>query len=112
MFCLELALAISLISLGSSQTLFLPHFITLAAKRFWSLSELILRPRGGSQRRQKLGTKNEPVHIKTLPTQMVSIRYIRTYFYVTDSIPTLSAFLPWAPLKNLLKDAKVNLSGR
>merc|ERR1719411_2138120 len=38
----ELALAISLISLGSSHTFFLPHFITSAARRFWSLSELIV----------------------------------------------------------------------
>merc|ERR1719233_1796774 len=43
MFCLELALAISLISFGSSQTLFLPHFMTSAARRFWSLSELIVK---------------------------------------------------------------------
>ena len=42
MFCLELALAISLISLGSNQTLFLPHFITLAANRFWSFKELMV----------------------------------------------------------------------
>merc|ERR1719461_1349836 len=42
-FCLELALAISLISLGSSQTLFLPHFMTEAAKRFCSFNELILK---------------------------------------------------------------------
>ena len=42
MFCLELALAISLISLGSNQTLFLPHFITLAANRFCSFKELIM----------------------------------------------------------------------
>merc|ERR1719454_1022285 len=41
MFWRELALAISLISLGSSQTLFLPHFMTPAARRFCSLSELI-----------------------------------------------------------------------
>ena len=34
MFCLELALAISLISLGSNQTLFLPHFITEEASLF------------------------------------------------------------------------------
>merc|ERR1719500_1962378 len=39
---LELALAISLISLGSSHTFFFPHFITSAARRFWSFSELIL----------------------------------------------------------------------
>merc|ERR1719318_1420464 len=39
MFCLELALAISLISLGSSQTLLRPHFITEAASRFCSLSD-------------------------------------------------------------------------
>ena len=32
MFCLELAFAISLISLGSSQTLLRPHFITEAAR--------------------------------------------------------------------------------
>merc|ERR1719384_2624042 len=31
---LELALAISLISFGSSQTFFFPHFITSAARRF------------------------------------------------------------------------------
>jgi hypothetical protein len=42
MFCLELALAISLISLGSNQTLFLPHFITEAASRFCNFNELIL----------------------------------------------------------------------
>ena len=30
---------ISLISFGSSQTLRLPHFNTLAARRFWSSSE-------------------------------------------------------------------------
>merc|ERR1719273_2875326 len=41
MFCLELALAISLISLGSNHTLFLPHFMTPAARRFWSLRELM-----------------------------------------------------------------------
>merc|ERR1719510_1717398 len=41
MFWRELALAISLISLGSSQTLFLPHFMTPAARRFCSLRELI-----------------------------------------------------------------------
>merc|ERR1719392_158156 len=42
MFCLELAFAISLISLGSSQTLLRPHFITEAASRFCSLSDDIL----------------------------------------------------------------------
>jgi len=31
---LELALAISFVSFGSSQILFLPHFITAAASRF------------------------------------------------------------------------------
>lgn len=36
----ELALAISLVSLGSSQTFFLPQRRTLDAKRFWSLSML------------------------------------------------------------------------
>merc|ERR1719192_2441486 len=41
MFCLELALAISLISLGSNHTLFLPHFMTSAARRFCNLSALI-----------------------------------------------------------------------
>merc|ERR550517_12942 len=41
MFWRELALAISLISLGSSHTLFLPHFMTPAARRFCSLRELI-----------------------------------------------------------------------
>merc|ERR1719270_2153902 len=34
MLALELALAISLISLGSNQTFFFPHFITSAARRF------------------------------------------------------------------------------
>merc|ERR1719219_1004908 len=42
MLALELALAISLISLGSSHTFFFPHFITSEARRFWSFSELIL----------------------------------------------------------------------
>merc|ERR1711972_1058562 len=42
MFCLELALAISLISLGSNHTLFLPHFITEEARRFCSLRELMM----------------------------------------------------------------------
>merc|ERR1711997_1140381 len=42
MFCLELALAISFISLGSNQTLFLPHFITEEASLFCNFSELIL----------------------------------------------------------------------
>merc|ERR1712029_275167 len=41
-FCLELALAISLISLGSNQTLFLPHFITEEASLFCNFNELIL----------------------------------------------------------------------
>merc|ERR1719508_215 len=40
-FWRELALAISLISLGSNHTLFLPHFMTPAARRFCSLRELI-----------------------------------------------------------------------
>lgn len=35
MFCRELALLISLTSLGSSQTFFLPHLRTLEAKFFW-----------------------------------------------------------------------------
>lgn len=35
MFCLELAFAISLTSLGSSQTFRLPHFITEAESLFW-----------------------------------------------------------------------------
>lgn len=37
---LEFVLAISLISLGSNQTFFLPHRITEAASRFWSFNEL------------------------------------------------------------------------
>merc|ERR1719295_2181967 len=41
MFWREFALAISLISLGSNHTLFLPHFMTPAARRFCSLRELI-----------------------------------------------------------------------
>lgn len=36
----EFALAISLVSLGSSHTFFLPQRKTLDAKRFWSLSML------------------------------------------------------------------------
>lgn len=36
----EFALAISLVSFGSSQTFFLPQRKTLDAKRFWSLSML------------------------------------------------------------------------
>lgn len=36
----ELALAISFVSLGSNQTLFLPHFITADASRFWRRSVL------------------------------------------------------------------------
>lgn len=36
----EFALAISLVSFGSSQTFFLPQLKTLDAKRFWSLSML------------------------------------------------------------------------
>ena len=36
----ELALAISLVSLGSNQTLFLPHFSTAEANRFCNLSVL------------------------------------------------------------------------
>ena len=35
MFCRELALAISVVSFGSSQILRLPHFSTEAASRFW-----------------------------------------------------------------------------
>lgn len=35
MFCLEFALAISLVSLGSNHIFFLPHLRTLAASRFW-----------------------------------------------------------------------------
>merc|ERR1719150_881106 len=42
MFWRELALAISLISLGSNHTLFLPHFMTPAARRFCSLRELMM----------------------------------------------------------------------
>merc|ERR1719318_492735 len=42
MFWRELALAISFISLGSNHTLFLPHFITPAARRFCSLRELMM----------------------------------------------------------------------
>merc|ERR1712051_786691 len=41
-FCLELALEISLISLGSNQTLFLPHFITEEASLFCNFNELIV----------------------------------------------------------------------
>lgn len=40
MFCREFAFAISEDSFGSSQIFFLPHFNTLAAKRFWSLRVL------------------------------------------------------------------------
>lgn len=36
----EFALAISLVSFGSSQTFFFPQRKTLDAKRFWSLSML------------------------------------------------------------------------
>ena len=38
---LELAMEISLTSLGSSQTLPFPHLRTLEASRFWSLSDTI-----------------------------------------------------------------------
>jgi hypothetical protein len=38
---LELAMEISLTSLGSSQTLPLPHLSTLAASRFWSFNDTI-----------------------------------------------------------------------
>merc|ERR1719385_527081 len=41
-FCRELALPISLITWGSSHTLFLPHLSTEAANLFCSTSELIL----------------------------------------------------------------------
>jgi hypothetical protein len=37
----EFAIAIKLISLGSSQILPFPHFSTDAAKRFWSFSETV-----------------------------------------------------------------------
>ena len=40
MYLLEFALAISLVSLGSNQILFLPHFKTAADSRFWSLKVL------------------------------------------------------------------------
>ena len=40
MCCLELALAISLVSFGSNQTLLRPHFRTAEAKRFCSRSAL------------------------------------------------------------------------
>merc|ERR1719511_474528 len=43
MFWRELALAISLISLGSNQTFFCPHFMTDAANRFCSFKELMLK---------------------------------------------------------------------
>merc|ERR1719347_736193 len=42
MFWRELALAISLISLGSNQTFFCPHFMTDAASRFCNFSELMM----------------------------------------------------------------------
>ncbi len=42
MFLRELASATSVVSLGSIQTLFLPHLSTEAAKRLWSLSIAIL----------------------------------------------------------------------
>ena len=39
----ELAMEISLTSLGSSQIFRLPHFSTEAARRFWSFRETILK---------------------------------------------------------------------
>uniref|UniRef100_A0A224Y5G4 Uncharacterized protein n=1 Tax=Panstrongylus lignarius TaxID=156445 RepID=A0A224Y5G4_9HEMI len=43
MFCRELVFAISLISLGSNHTFFLPHLITEAASLFCNFSELIFK---------------------------------------------------------------------
>lgn len=37
----ELAMEMSLVSLGSSQTFPFPHFITEAASRFWGFSDTI-----------------------------------------------------------------------
>merc|ERR1719272_1092694 len=39
----ELAIPISLTSFGSSQIRFLPHFLTAAAKRFWTERPAILK---------------------------------------------------------------------
>ena len=44
MFCRELAMEISVVSLGSSQTLRLPVLSTLAARRFWMRRFTILAP--------------------------------------------------------------------
>jgi len=44
---LELALAISFVSFGSSQILFLPHFITAAASRF--CNRMVLRTNTSTQ---------------------------------------------------------------
>lgn len=49
----EFALAISLVSFGSSQTFFLPQRKTLDARRFWSLS--MLGERKGKIKQVKFG---------------------------------------------------------
>jgi len=61
MFCLELALAISEDSFGSSQIFFLPHFKTLAAKRFCSLS--VLKAKKNLQNLKKYSKKTRNYNV-------------------------------------------------
>lgn len=76
---LEFVLAISLISLGSNHTFFLPHRITEAASRFWSFNELQLQKEQISWLIFHISTKNV-LHQKNASKKMWEYLRIEVMF--------------------------------